>query len=291
MENWKGKNNSPKKRGRYLTVCPDIENIHLKPKFTTSVPLLKNGSTLGPVVLGNSPTMLINTCPFDAIVQSLLVGYYDWTNFHHYIEQTQNDMFEFIKQLSTCGPSIRMYKERAFILNKFITSVHGTMNCHYNISNLIAKHLLKDEFSCSINVLCRNCQHVRNDNFNVLDINVKSFYEENMRALQHSINERYTNKNTRCIRCAEENIECSVVCGQLLFIDIECLQSIRLAKNLNISDWEGTFTLSHIPVDLLFHDYMYKLLAVIEYQGTSDRKCRTLYCKYTQANKKMENTQ
>lgn len=38
MENWKGKNNSPKKRGKYLTVCPDVENIHLKPKFTTSYP-------------------------------------------------------------------------------------------------------------------------------------------------------------------------------------------------------------------------------------------------------------
>jgi len=41
MENWKGKNNSPKKRGRYLTVCPDIENIYLKSKFTMSTLLLK----------------------------------------------------------------------------------------------------------------------------------------------------------------------------------------------------------------------------------------------------------
>lgn len=47
VENWKGKNNSPKNRGKYLTVCPDVENIHLKPKFTTTVPLLKNGCTLG----------------------------------------------------------------------------------------------------------------------------------------------------------------------------------------------------------------------------------------------------
>lgn len=27
MENWKGKNNNPKKRGKYLTVYPDVENI------------------------------------------------------------------------------------------------------------------------------------------------------------------------------------------------------------------------------------------------------------------------
>lgn len=93
VENWKGKNNSPKNRRNYLTVCPNIENIHLKPKFTTTIPLLKNGSTLGPVVLGTSPIILINICPFDAIAQTLLVGYYDWTNFHHHVEETRNDIF------------------------------------------------------------------------------------------------------------------------------------------------------------------------------------------------------
>lgn len=127
-----------------------------------------------------------------------------------------------------------------------------------------------DEFSFSRNITCRNCQYIQNDNYNIIDINVKPFYEENMRILQHSINEKYSYKNTKCIRCDGENIECSVICGQLLFIDIECLQSIQMAKNLNILDWEGIFTLSNILVDLSFHKCIYKLLAVIEYQGTSD---------------------
>lgn len=138
MKNWKGKNNSPKKCGKYLTVCPDVENIHLKSKFTTSVSLLKNGSTLGPVIFGKKSTMLINTCPFDAIAQTLLVGYYDWTNFHRYVEETQNSMFQFIKELSTCELSTKIYKQRALILNKFIIPVNGTMNCAYNIFNLIS---------------------------------------------------------------------------------------------------------------------------------------------------------
>lgn len=55
VENWRGKNNSPKNREKYLTVCPDVKNIHLKPKFTTTVPLLKNGRTLGTVILRKSP--------------------------------------------------------------------------------------------------------------------------------------------------------------------------------------------------------------------------------------------
>lgn len=128
-------------------------------------------------------------------------------------------MFQFIKELSTCGPSIKIYKERARILSKFITPVHGTLNCNYNISNLVAEHLLKDEFSCSINVTCYNCQHLQNDSFTIIEINVKPFYEKSMNALQ-AINERYSCKHTKYMRCDEENTECSVTCGQLLFIDI-----------------------------------------------------------------------
>lgn len=207
------------------------------------------------------------------------------------MEETQNDIYQFIKELSTCRPSIKIYKERAHIINKFIAPIHGTMDCSYNISDLVAKHLLKDEFSCSINLNCRNCQHIQNDNYNIIDINVKPFYEQNMRALQHSINEKYTFKNKKCVRCDEENIECSIICGHLLFIDIECLQWPHLAKNLKISNWEGTFILSNIPVDLQFHNCMYKLLSVIEYQGIRYKMCRTLHCTYTQAIRKMGNPQ
>lgn len=110
------------------------------------------------------------------------------------------------------------------------------MYCQYNISNLVAKHLLKNEFSCSININCHDCKHVQNDNVNVIDINIKPFYIENMRALQHSINEQYIYKDKKCIRCDGKNIECSVICGQLHFTDIECLQWIDLTKNLKVSN-------------------------------------------------------
>jgi len=45
IENWRDQDNNTKSRGKYLTNCPDVESIHLKPKFTT-LPLLKNGNTL-----------------------------------------------------------------------------------------------------------------------------------------------------------------------------------------------------------------------------------------------------
>jgi len=61
IENWRGQNNNTKSRGKYLTNRPDVESIHLKPKFTTTLPLLKNGNTLSPVILAKKPVMLINT--------------------------------------------------------------------------------------------------------------------------------------------------------------------------------------------------------------------------------------
>lgn len=48
------------------------------------------------------------------------------------------------------------------------------------------------------------------------------------------------------------------------------VQLIQIAKNLNVLDWKGVFTLSNISVDLLFRKCIYKLLAVIKYQGTSN---------------------
>jgi len=144
------------------------------------------------------------------------------------------------------------------------------MDCNYNISDLVAKHLLKDEFSFKIHMSCLNCQYVEKCTPTVLKINVKPFYTGNMGVLEHTINKQYTYSNKKCTRCNGENIDHSIVCGQLLFI--ECLQWSNLVKNLNISDWEGTFTLSQIPVDLQFRDCAYKLLAAVEYEGTQDTK-------------------
>lgn len=265
-ENWKGKNNNVKSRGKYLTNCPDIESIHSKPKFITTLPLLKNGLTLGPVTLEGKPIMVINTCPFDAVAQVLLAGYCDWTNFHLYLEQTENSFLNFIKHLSTSRISVKIYKERAIILNKFITPVCGTLNCTYNISHLISNHLLKSEYSFKINLRCPSCQYTEDYAFTVIDINVKTFYTDNMRALEKAINDRYSYDNRTCVRCNHENIDYFHTCGYLLFVDIECLQWPHLAKSLNIEQWEGTFTLSQIPTDLQFHECAYKLLGVIEYE-------------------------
>ena len=66
-ENWKGRNKSPKNRGKYLTICLDVESIHVKPKFIRTIPLLKNDNILAPVIIEKKPVLLTNTCPFDAI--------------------------------------------------------------------------------------------------------------------------------------------------------------------------------------------------------------------------------
>lgn len=45
-----------------------------------------------------------------------------------------------------------------------------------------------------------------------------------------------------------------------------------MAENLNVLNWEETFALSNIPVDLQFYNCSYKLLAVIEYKVTENAK-------------------
>lgn len=79
VETWKGKkdNDIPSKRSKYLRICPNIDSIHNKPQLTSKISLLQNGNMLGPQNVTGQYVMIENTCAFDAIIQSLLVGYRD----------------------------------------------------------------------------------------------------------------------------------------------------------------------------------------------------------------------
>lgn len=103
VETWKGQKDKALKRGKYLRVCPDIESIHKKPRLTSKIPLLQNGNVLRPQNISGQYVMLRNTCAFDSIVQSLLIGYRDWIMYHEYINNTSNIITDFIKMISTFG--------------------------------------------------------------------------------------------------------------------------------------------------------------------------------------------
>jgi len=90
IETWKGKKDKTLKRGKYLAVYPDIDNIHNRPHLTSKIPLLQNGNMLRPQGTTGQYVMIINTCAFDSIVQFLLIGYRDWFTYYDYINNISN---------------------------------------------------------------------------------------------------------------------------------------------------------------------------------------------------------
>lgn len=82
--------------------------------------------------------MIRNTCAFDSIVQSLLIGY--WIAYHEYINNTSNYISDFIKIISTFGTLQKVYKERALILNKIFRPTGGTMDCVCNVSHKLSSN-------------------------------------------------------------------------------------------------------------------------------------------------------
>lgn len=62
--------------------------------------------------------MIKNTCAFDSIMQSLLIGYRDWITYHEFINNSSNYILDFIKRVSTFGTLQRVHKEKALILKK-----------------------------------------------------------------------------------------------------------------------------------------------------------------------------
>lgn len=78
--------------------------------------------------------MIKNTCAFDAIAQSLLVGCRDWTSYYDYVNNHDNKVLKFIQMISTLGTSLKVYKERALILNNIFQSVSSTIECACNVN-------------------------------------------------------------------------------------------------------------------------------------------------------------
>lgn len=62
MESWRGLNKI-RKRGKYVTVCPEVENLHKRPKCNNFLPLLTNGNSLPPVRVWSKYMMVKDTCP------------------------------------------------------------------------------------------------------------------------------------------------------------------------------------------------------------------------------------
>lgn len=267
VETWKSHKDKNLKRGKYVTVCPDIISIHKKPQASSKISLLSNGNNLRPQQIAGQHIMVNNTCAFDAVIQALLVGYRDWTNYYNFINSSTNEILNFITTVSTYGTQQKVYKERALILSKIFQPTSGAINCACNINNLINNNLMKNVISYSIIKRCSICEWQHQQDTIVTEINTQPIYEYGMRGLQEALDQKITTIYKKCSRCTNDNVDFTFIAGAHLFIDIECLLWVELANRLGHSDWSGMITLSEIPLDIQLYENTYALVAAIEYVG------------------------
>lgn len=201
----------------------------------------------------------------------MLAGYRDWASYHDHIAVSENNFYDFIKTFSTYGTTAQTYKKRSMLLSSIFARENNQINCHSNIGNLISQKLLTNQPSYQITQQCRDCDHVIINNRPIIEVNTKPFYEKGMQALESCVNEKLSDafyKN--CTRCGCDNVISKVSGGNHLFIDIECLQWLKLAANMGYKNWPGVFTISQIPSRLIIGEFNYRLVSAIEYIGDSD---------------------
>ncbi|RVE40187.1 hypothetical protein evm_015163, partial [Chilo suppressalis] len=256
------------KRGKFVTVCPDVMILHKRPKFCRSLPLLVNGSFLGPAEINKKSINVRNTCAFDSTVQSLLAAYYDFAPYYQYITESHNvPLNEFVKKISNMGISAKLYDDRGEILKYTNKIKNGELDCMINIGTLMGNFILRDVPSVTVNVQCRDCKF-ENSNINpVLDVDPIPIARNGLRGLQQCIENFCTRFETRtqseCKRCNSTNVDKTVFGGRHLLIDIETLGIKLLTQISGVSNCRTQFTLLEIPEKLNLYDHEYKLVSAI----------------------------
>lgn len=263
MESWRGKNKI-KKRGKYLVACPDIENLHKRPKYTNTTPLLINGNALPPAKLDNKSIMVKNACPFDATIQCIIGGYSNWPEYNKYIEQSCNAIFVFIKNIYTKGLTQKAYNARAAIMQSIIAPEYGILDCAMNVSSLAIK-LMHDVPSLELLRNCNDCGFTKKDISPVLSINTVPFYQHGIKGLQEAVDQCTKIQNFVCNRCNGTKTTSSFNGGNHMFIDIECLENELLASRLGYPGSSKKYTLAELYNEIYFCEKQYKLVAAVIY--------------------------
>lgn len=152
IENWKNKGTVTKKRkSLYLTKHPEIK----AKRYTKSIYTIDNvcnGNFMKPSPTNKKSKIMykvLNTCPFDAVLQSLATGYIDSVKYAEYIDNTQNKIMVLAKFLVEHGANSSFYMKRTNILESFGNKTKlicglTELDCRYNVNNLL-ELLLKDE--------------------------------------------------------------------------------------------------------------------------------------------------
>jgi hypothetical protein len=278
QENWRGLNKTEeingktkegKKRGTYLTACPDIEIIHKRPKFITNLPLLANGNILKPMKVTNKIINIRNTCAFDATMQSILAACHDYDSYAEYLSTKLNpSVGQFLQTLSKTGVTAKLYETRGSILIATQSIQNDTLDCTVNISHLLQNYILNGVPSIEKVIKCLTCGFEVTKCVPLLYINPILINQRGMAGLQEAVNATATlRSSTTCFQCKSEDIIKTMSAGRHLILDIEDAGNEALCTRSGHPDCQMQFALDEIPDQLFYEGLTYKFVSAIIYSA------------------------
>jgi len=176
QESWMGLKNkpngpfSPKKKKnmrptKYIKPCQDIDRILNSSRMRShKKTLLLNGNISNQCKIKKDIYMVTNTCAFDTIAVAIAVAYNDNNSYKHYINESENLLLKFSKDLAIQGPNKIIYRRRVDLLlmhfdKSEIYPKVITINSECNVTKIIQSYL-NDEPSAIEYVSCNKCRDI-----------------------------------------------------------------------------------------------------------------------------------
>lgn len=291
-ENWRGLNprkklkeeattaDIPRKRGKYLTACPDITFIHNRPLRKKKGACIQNGSLLPPIKIGTTKLQALSTCPFDSLMELLTTGYVDSVVYKQTVDEKYKDLifFQIMLNYATNGVSNAFYFERLSYLLTLFDADKSILDCACNISTFIGKALIEAPSIREKNT-CARCNYEEIKNIPIAEINTKPILTYGLHnGLQKSM-DMFLHKEILCKNCGNK-IFCEINPEAHLLIDVEHAYHSTLLAQMEYSNSPKDVPLTEVPTHLYIKKDKYQLIGLITYNGSAKQQALGHYITY-----------
>lgn len=264
------KKTKTKRWTKYKESCQDIKRLLNKSGLrSTTQPLIINGNLCKPVKINKNKVIIYNTCPFDALLACVVVGYIEFNQYRECVNEVakSNSFINVCKEVANYRATDSIYEERGKILweifqqkNVIVDNIQS-LHTECNVTYLFEK-LLKIMPSVFEKHVCDSCNVTKSFN-NVLVIlemedrnNIKT---HGFKKLQDAMKNYSNTKFDTCRTCKERKIIYKDF-NDHLRIETDWFQSFQ-------SKFYTGVPVSDIPTKLLLADKRYYIyLFIIKYK-------------------------
>ncbi|XP_074099264.1 uncharacterized protein LOC141527596 [Cotesia typhae] len=135
-----------KKRGKYLTACPEVQELHQnaadkepnKKKKKKQFSIIKNSCFSE---IGKRKVIIVNTCPIDSLSEVLSFAYLNFSHFRNFVnsKNIMSNYFSSVVCYARNGATSEYYQKRLTILRILYPENNYRIDCNDNISDLFEK--------------------------------------------------------------------------------------------------------------------------------------------------------